>query len=142
MPEPIQLDSARLDLSRRLITSTAVTGSPAAAVETIVCTLPALGDVAAISGVLIMGFVGFTVGTAGVSADLKIRRTNAAGTIVAATGATNAGVIAATQLHAMYMQGFDAGPTLPGQVYVLTLTVASASAVSTVSAASLVAFLI
>ena len=51
----------------------------------------------------------------------------------------NEGVTAATQLGYRYAQAFDTGPTMPGQVYVATLTVGSASAASTVSAVSLIA---
>lgn len=142
MPTPISFNSAGLDLSARVIQSKTVTGSPAAATETIVCTLPAIGDIAAITGVALFAFAAFTVGTDGVSADLKIRRTNASGTAIVATGATNGGVLAAAQLTAMSAIGFDTGPTLPGQIYVATLTIASGSAPSTVSAATLVAIVV
>lgn len=142
MPEPISLSGARVDLSPRVLKSTTVTGSPADNTETIVCTLPAIGDIAAISGVLLIAYAAFTVGTNGVSANFKIRRTDASGTTIVATGITNEGVTAATQLGTRLAVGFDTGPTLPGQVYVATLTIGSGSAASTVSAASLVAVVV
>jgi hypothetical protein len=138
MPQPISASAAGLDLSPRVFQSQAVAGSPADATETIVCTVTCSGDIAIVAGIIVMAWVAFTVGTNGVAANLKIRRTNAAGATQAATGVVNEGVTAATQLGYRYAQAFDTGPTMPGQVYVATLTLASASAASTVSAASLI----
>lgn len=142
MPLPIQESAANLDLSPRVFKSTAVAASPADATETTVCTLTCTGDIAVVSGILVIGFAAFTVGTAGVSVNAKIRRTDTSGTTVVATGVTNEGVTAATQLGTRLVLGYDTGPTMPGQVYVLTLTVGSANATSTVSAASLIAVVI
>jgi hypothetical protein len=61
------------------------------------------------------------------------------GTVVAATGATTA---VAANLGSLSVRGFDTGATMPNQVYVLTMIVASGSASSTVSAAHLIATLI
>jgi hypothetical protein len=36
-------------------------------------------------------------------------------------------------LTELYVAGFDTGPTLPGQVYVATLTITAGAAASTVS---------
>jgi len=138
-PEPIRISGGSVDLSPRVLKSTAITGSPADATETIVCTLAGFGDIAALSGVLLFGFVAFTVGASGTGANVKIRRTNAAGQTIAASGVVNEGITAAAQLGYRHIQGFDTGPTLPGQVYVLTLTVAAGSAASTVSETSLIA---
>lgn len=137
-PLPIQESAANLDLSPRVFQSQVVAGSPADNTETIVCSVTCTGDIAVVSGIIVMAWVAFTVGTNGVAANLKIRRTNASGTTQAATGVVNEGVTAATQLGYRYAQAFDTAPTMPGQVYVATLTVASGSAASTVSAASLI----
>lgn len=139
---PKQHDSANLDLSARVRATTTVTGSPAGATETIVATLPALPDLFVTSGVLLVAYAAFTIGTNGVGATFKIRRTDASGTTVVSSGVVNAGAIAATELMSMSAVGFDTGPTLPGQVYVATLTIASGSAASTVSAVSLAAVVV
>lgn len=139
MPVPIQESAANLDLSPRVFSTATVVGSPADATETIVASVTCTGDIAVVSGIVVMAFAAFTIGTNGVSANLKIRRTNASGTTVVATGVVNEGGSAATQLGFRYAQGFDTGPTMPGQVYVATLTVGSATAASTVSAVSLIA---
>jgi len=61
------------------------------------------------------------------------------GTTVVSTGIISAP--AAAELVSFPISGFDSGTVLPAQVYVLTVTVANASAPSTVSAASLVALI-
>ncbi len=142
MPVPIQYDSAHLDLSARVFSSATVVASPALAAETIICSVTCTGDIAIISGIIVMGWCAFTVGTSGVSAQMKIRRTNVSGATQVDTGATNNGVLAATQLASMDVQAFDTGPAMPGQVYVLTLQIASGAAASTVSGANLIAIAI
>jgi hypothetical protein len=136
VPQPIQVSGEHVDLSPRVVQSTAVTGSPAGAVETIVATSPALGDLAAALGVLILATLTYTVGTSGVSAIYRIRRTNAAGTAIFTSGANT---VAAGNLVTATIIGLDTGPTLPGQVYVATLTIGSGAAASTVSAVPIVA---
>ncbi len=93
---------------------------------------------AIIAGIVVFGWVAFTVGTSGTAVNLKIRRTNASGATQAATGAVNEGVTAATQLATRQIMAFDTGPTLP-QIYVATLTVTGGAAASTVSAVQLTA---
>lgn len=139
VPDPISISGDRVDLTPRLRRSVVVVASPAAAAETIVCQTPAFGDIAVVTGVIVIAFVAFTVGTNGVSVNLKIRQTDANGTTIAATGVTNEGVTAATQLGTRLAVGFDTAAVVPGQVYVATLTVGSGSAASTVSAVSLIA---
>lgn len=134
-PVPIHESGANIDLSPRVFESTSVTGSPASNAETIVCTVTTSGDIAALLGCLILFSIAFTVGTSGVSCQYKIRRTNASGTTIYDSGATN-GDVAAGKLLQKTLVGFDTGPTLPGQVYVCTLTVGSGAATSTVSAAT------
>lgn len=139
MPLPIQIDASHIDLSPRVFSSSTVVASPADATETIIAQVTCTGDIAIVSGIIVMAWCAFTVGTNGVSANLKIRRTNASGSTQAATGVVNEGVTAAAQLGYRYAQAFDTGPTMPGQIYVATLTVGSASAASTVSGVSLIA---
>jgi hypothetical protein len=142
MPPPIQESAANLDLSPRLYTSSVVAGSPAAAVETIVASVTITGDIAVLAGVHLFAFAAFTVGTNGVSVRAQLKRTNAAGTTVLDSGITNEGVTAATQLGTRTLIGFDAFQVAAGGVYVLTLTVGSASAPSTVSAVTLTALVV
>lgn len=139
MPVPIRDTAAGLDLSPRVFKSTAIVGSPALAAETIVCTLTVTGDIAAITGVLLLGFVAFTVGTSGTAGTAQIRRTDVNGSSIVSSGAVSATAAALTERQVV---GFDTGPTLPGQVYVLDLTVTGGAAVSTVSATTLVAIVV
>ena len=141
MPQPISYDSQRLDLSKRIQVYTTVDASPAAGAETIIATLVLAGfaDTALISGVELSGWAAFTVGTSGVSARMRIRQTNVSGTVKADTGALTGG-IAAGNLVAQDVEGFDAGAGVG--TYVLTLTIGSGAAASTVSALKLRAVLI
>jgi hypothetical protein len=136
--QPIRANAAGLDFSPRIVRSDTVAASPADATETIICTVTIPLDVQPTLGVLLLGFAAFTVGTNGVSANLRIRQTNTAGSVIKATGATTE---TAANLDDKNVQGFDTAPPAAG-VYVLTLTVGSASAGSAVSAASLVALVI
>lgn len=136
MPIPIQQGAAALDLSPRVFKSEVVAASPAAAVETTICTLAVQGDLSTALGVLLIGWATYTVGTNGTAVTFKIRQTDTSGTVVATTGAETA---AATNLQGKTVMGVDDGQVLPRQVYVLTMTVTAGSAASTVSAATLVA---
>lgn len=138
-PDPIVLGSSGIDLSRRCLEDHTVVASPTGATETIIGSLTISDDLAITRGIFLEAFAAYTVGTNGVSGNLKIRRTNASGTTIAATGALTQ---TAANLVALSAQAIDATPTLPGQVYVVTLTVASASAGSTVSAVSLFATIV
>ena len=139
MPNPIQLNGAGVDLSRRIKTSAAVAASPAAGTITTICTLTITEDLAVTAGVLLVATASYTVGTNGVTALFQIRQTNTTGGIIAATGADT---VVATNLRTMTLQGFDTAPVIPGQVYVLCLTVGSGSASSAVASAQLVAIVI
>lgn len=138
-PAPIQVGGAQVDLSPRLFRSSTVVASPAAATETTVCTLTINEDVAIMEGVVLWGFAAFTVGTAGVSVVLRIRQTNTSGTVIRSTGAVT---YTAADLGALALNGVDAAASGVGQVYVLTATVASASAESTFSAVQLTALVV
>lgn len=139
MPLPIRMASDSVDLSNRFRFTTTVAASPSGASETIIGTVTAIPDLVVNAGVLLFGWAAFTVGTSGTAAQLQIRRTNVAGTVVANSGATTA---AAASLQERSAQSFDTGPTIPGQVYVLTLTITAGAAASTVSALQLVAIVI
>src|SRR2546430_8244329 len=136
MPRGINEAADAIDLRPRVVVSTVVVASPAAAAETIIAQTAAIGDVAVLSGVLVGGWAAFTVGTTGTAVRLRLRQTNVAGTVVADTGALTAGVAAAA-LVAQDVEGFDAAAVAPAQVYVLTLQVTAGSAPSTVSAVKL-----
>lgn len=138
-PIPIQTGGAGLDLSPRLYHTAAVVGSPAAATETIVASLTIDQDLALMEGVVLFGYAAYTVGTDGVSVVTRIRRTDASGTIVKASGALT---VTAAQLHDSAIAAVDTGITPLNQVYVMTLTVASASAASTVTAVTLAALVV
>jgi hypothetical protein len=139
--EPIETTAAGLDLSPRILASTTVVSSPTGSEEVIVASVTIPDDLAVSTGVLLRGWVAFTVGSSGVSGQLRIRQTNVTGTAEADTGATT-GQVAAGKLVAMSVEGVDAGPTLPGQVYKLTLQVASGATASAVSAAVLSAVVV
>lgn len=132
---PYRLTAAALDLSPRIQRSIVVAASPAAAAETVVCTLTVTGISPSSPGVVVFGFGAFTQGTDGTAYNLKLRQTGTSGTTLAATGVIE---VAAAKLGANSLCSFDASPSSPSQVYVLTATHANASAASTYSAATLV----
>lgn len=135
--DQIQLAARGVDLSSRIVASTTVSASPAAAAETTIATITVPGNLTIVTGVILFGFAAFTVGTSGTATRLRIRQTSTAGATIADTGATTGG-IAAAALVDMNVSGTDAAPLAAG-VYVLTLTVTAGSAASTVSATHLVA---
>lgn len=140
--DPITGTIREIDLHSRFLHSTTVVASPADATETIIASLTVTDNISAVQGVEVVCFAAFTIGTSGVSGNLKVRHTDASGATLGATGVVNVGVWAATQLTELYVAGFDTAPVLPGQVYVATLTVGSAAAASTVSAVYLRALVI
>lgn len=135
MPVPIRENAAGIDLSGRMFASVAVAGSPALAAETVVCSVTCPGDIAVQQGAFVFGFCSLTIGTSGTSVQAKLRRTGVAGTTVLDAGAVpgTAGNITERGIFT-----FDNGAVMPGQVYVMTITVAAGAAVSTVSAAALI----
>lgn len=141
MPLPIQYDSQRLDLSKRIQVYSTVDASPAAAAETVIATLTLTGfaDTAIISGAFLFGWAAYTVGTSGTAVRLRIRQTNVSGTVKADTGALTGSQHGAGILSADDVNGFD---TAPVGVYVLTMQVTAGAAASTVSALVLGAILI
>lgn len=119
-------------------TTTTVIGSPAAAAETIVATLPNVSTDGPNQQVSLFGWVAFTVGTSGTAATLRLRETGVAGTLVANSGALTGG-IAAANLVALPIIGVDRPGDVAGMVYELTLQVTGGAATSTVSAVALIA---
>lgn len=139
-PQPFQQSAALVDLSSRIVASTAVVGSPAAAVETIIGSVTVPGGLTYAAGVWVSGWAAFTVGTSGTAVTFRLRQTSVAGTVVATSGALTGGV-AAAGLLAQDVAGFDAAPG-DGQIYKMTLQVTAGSAVSTVSAVAVLALAI
>lgn len=135
-PVPIKQVADSIDFAPRFATSSTVAASPAAASETTICTLTVAQNITANGGVFLQGCFSITIGTSGVSCTIKIRRTDTSGQTIYTTGANT---VTAGNLYTFGIQGVDTGPTLPGQVYVLTVTIGSGAATSTVSAASLTA---
>lgn len=137
--EPIARTATALDLSARFVQTTTVATSPTANAETTIATLTIanFANLAVVSGIWLMGWAAYTVGTNGVSVNFQIKQTSSAG---AAKGATGAATKTAASLYADDVNGFDAGAGVG--VYVLTMTVASGSATSTVSAVFLAAVII
>jgi hypothetical protein len=135
---PIQEGADSLDLGNAVVSSQTVVGSPAAAAETIIAsiTVPVIRDD---QEVHIDGWCGFTAGTSGVTAQLKIRRTDASGT-TKATGPAK--TVVATNVYDATIAAKDAPGAAVNQVYVMTLLVGSGAAVSTVSAVNLRALIV
>ena len=141
MPQPISYDSQRLDLTKRIQVTTTIAASPSGSSETVIGSLALTGfaDTAILAGVRVSGWAALTVGTSGASVRLRIRRgTDTTGAVQADTGALTGGV-AAGNLLAQDVEGFD---TTGNANYVLTLTVGSGAAASTVSALVLQAVII
>lgn len=139
MPVPIRQDAASIDLGPRVFHSVTVAASPALAAETVIASLTVTGDIAATKGVYLEGSAAWTVGTSGVSGRFRVRQTGTSGTTLADSGLVT---VTAAALRLDAIMAVDTAPVLPGQVYVLTLTVGSASAASTVSAVLLQALVV
>jgi len=139
MPEPIKMDSVFVDLATRFQSTQTVGASPTDSTEKIIGTLTIanFNDIAVTRGIRLHGWAAFTVGTNGVSVNLQIKQTDASGSVIAASGAVTA---TAANLGTLSVVGLDATPGIAK--YVLTMTVASASAGSTVSALHLGAIII
>jgi hypothetical protein len=136
---PLRLSAAGVDLSPRVLTTGVVVASPTDDAETIVASLTIPGNLVVPSGILLRGWGAFTVGASGADVNLRLRKAAVDGTILAATGAVT---VAAADLGALAVDGFDTAPALPNQVYVLTAEVGSAAAASTFSAVRLSAIVV
>jgi len=138
-PLATRINGASVDLSPRVIRSATVAGSPAAAAETVICTITLPSVVVINYGVILIGTAAWTAGTDGTTFNLKLRQTDTSGTTLIASGLED---LAATKLASRTLTAVDLSPSQPGQVYVMTLTTTLGSATSTVSAASLTAIVI
>jgi hypothetical protein len=136
---PIRFDAAALDLSPRVFHTTTVATSPAAGTIAAIASLTIPGVLALVKAVYLFGQASWTVGTNGVTGLLQIRQTGVSGTVVGTTGAAT---VVATNLVSQSVIGVDTGAVLPGQVYVLALTVGSGSAESTVGFVRLAALVV
>lgn len=136
---PLRLSATGVDLSPRVQRTATVAASPAAGTETIIASLTISGNLATGLGIVLFGWCAVTAGTNAIGGQLQIRKTDASGSVLADSGAVT---VVATKLYAPTIFGVDTAPSLPGQVYVLTLTMASGSAESTVSAAQLLAIVV
>ena len=114
--------------------TTTVAASPSAGAETVIATLAGVTTDAPSRHVDLDGWAAFTVGTSGVQAQLRIRQTSGSGTVVANSGLTT---VVAGNLVSLYVAGFDAPGDVSAMTYVLTLTIGSGAATSTVSACKL-----
>jgi hypothetical protein len=133
------MDASRVLLSSAFFQTTSVTGSPAAAAETIIATLTIPQNIRADQRVYLFGWASLTVGTTGTALTYRLRQTNVAGTVVAASGALTA---VAANLVAHPIIGIDSPGLQNNFVYVLTLLVTGGSAPSTVSAVGLVGLVV
>lgn len=124
-----------LDLSDRVVASTTVVGSPALAAETIIGSVTVPSGLTYASGVVLLGWAAFAVGTSGTAVTFRIRQTTIAGTIVVSSGALTS---VAGNVNERSIPGFDTAPA-DGQVYKFTMQVTGGAAVSTVSAVTFVA---
>lgn len=119
----------------RLLQSVTVAASPAAAAETAVCTVKGITSRGGSGSVSLSGAVDLSIGTAGTAVTLRIRRGDTtAGTAVATAGPFT---VTATDRYPLQVEGLDAPGEIAGQDYTLTVQVTSATAASTVNAASL-----
>jgi hypothetical protein len=117
-----------------------VAGSPAAAAETVICTLSGVNTDGPTQHVFLFGWCAFTVGATGTAVRLRLRQTSVTGTTVVDTGALTGGV-AAAGLVSYDLNGIDQPGDVNAFVYVMTLQVTGGSGVSTVSAANLLAII-
>lgn len=135
----INLNSAHLDLTDRVVINTSIVGSPALALETSVAALTITKALSTTTGVFLLAQPCFTVGTSGVSARLRLYHGTASGTLIGDTGLLT---VVAANLVAPSLFAIDTAPTLPNQVYTLTLTIGSGAAASTVSKVALIAIVV
>ena len=138
MAEPITASALGLDLSARIVASKTVVASPALAAETVIATVELEDDPTIVSGILVMAFAAYTIGTSGTAANLRIRQTGLSGALIVSTGDRN---VTAGNEAEISCDGFDTAP-IAGNVYAATLQIANGAAASTVSAVSLVALAI
>jgi hypothetical protein len=117
--------------------SNAIVGSPAAAGETAICTTPPFNPPGDGAFIFVFGYCALTVGTNGININTRIRQgSGIAGLTIAAFNTVTA---AAGNAVAGVSMGIDTTAGQAGVQYTLTVGVASATAVSTVQVAFLIA---
>ena len=136
---PTRISAVTVDLSPRFFHTATVAASPTDNTETVIASLTINSNLAVSRGIFLWGFAAYTVGTSGDGVNLKIRQTDASGSTIKATGLVTS---TAANLGSLGINGLDASPTLPNQVYVLTMTVHAGAAASTVSALTLAALVL
>jgi hypothetical protein len=135
--QPIVISATEVDLTPRVIQSSAIVGSPATNAETVIANITLPSNLSIVNGVILLGFAAFTVGTSGTACTLQIKQTGTGGASKGSTGATTGGITAANLVD-MNVAGFDTA-AVGTQVYALTLTVTGGAAISTVSNVQLIA---
>jgi hypothetical protein len=111
----------------------AITGSPSAAAETVVATLTGVELKYSDQVIKLSGAINFTVGTSGNAATLRIRRDTLTGTLVGTAQTLPVTTVVATDTVIGAVNVSDQPGNVAGQVYVMTLQVATAAATSTVN---------
>jgi hypothetical protein len=111
----------------------AVTGSPAAAAETVVATLSGVDLRYSDQVIKLSGSINFTVGTSGNAATLRLRRDSLTGTQVGTSQTLPVTEVVATDTVIGAIYASDQPGNVAGATYVMTLQVATAAATSTVN---------
>lgn len=138
MGTPMRYAGIDVDLASRIAVSTTVAASPAAGAETVIASVTLPSGFRSAEQVLIDAWAAFVIGTSGVSARLRIRRTDINGTVVGDSDVLTGGIAAGNKVA----QDVAALDTASVAVYALTLLVGSGAAASTVSQVRLSAFTI
>ena len=120
------------------VASTTIVASPALAAETVVCTTPPLNISLDFSQIILMWYVACLIGTAGVQIICLLRRgTTTVGSLVNVNANDNVNAGTNQRRSGFYV---DIPGAVAGQQYSLTLTITSATAVTTVADVCLLAF--
>lgn len=115
-----------------LFATNVVTGSPALSAETVVATLPGVTVDNPTRRVLLSGWVAYTVGTSGIAVRLRFRRDSITGAVVTG-GDTSLITAIAAAIRVDSVFGIDIPGEIAAATYVLTMTVSSGAAASTVT---------
>lgn len=138
-PQPIQQNAASLDLSTRFVQSKTVSTSPTGATIAAIASITVPQNLVIAAGAQLWAWFAVALDGDGSALTIELRKTNAAGAVVATSGAFDV-VGGASAIYSI--NGFDTTPSTPGQVYALCVTVQDASGASTVSAVSLAALVV
>ena len=139
--DPFRWYGGQVDSGDRIQFSNTVSASPTGSAETVVASTPAFpANVPFSKGVQVSCELAYTIGTSGVSCQVRIRTgvTAGAGTVLYDSGAQTGGHNTATQLVSDSAAYFHTTP-VAGQQYCVTLTIASGAATSTVTKVNITA---